>query len=151
MPSYNLVKFSDGSALGTVDGSTGHSIFNANKGMFTHLNSKDTPLNTNTINQHKDVVELVSIETVNKEIEFYNVITHSHINLFANGILTSSTLNNIYPIEDMKFVKENAVQRRRDEFDVTDDLYEGLRLEEQPRNYKNLTAKIEMMKNQMKI
>jgi hypothetical protein len=42
-------------------------------------------------------------------VDYYNVITDYHINLFANGILTSCRLNNIYPIKNMKFVKSNLM------------------------------------------
>lgn len=50
---------------------------------------------------------LLSCECVNEEVEFYNIITECHMNLFAENVLTSCRLNNLYPIQDMKFVKDN--------------------------------------------
>lgn len=50
---------------------------------------------------------LLSCECVNEEVEFYNIITERHMNLFAENVLTSCRLNNLYPIQDMKFVKDN--------------------------------------------
>ena len=37
-----------------------------------------------------------------KEVDYYNVITDYHINLFTDNILTSCRLSNIYDIKDMK-------------------------------------------------
>lgn len=43
-------------------------------------------------------------ERVDEEVEYYNIITEKHMNLFAEGILTSCRYNNIYPFTDtMKF------------------------------------------------
>lgn len=67
----------------------------------------------------------------NEEVEFYNIFTYYHLNLFANDVLTSTSLNNIYPIKDMKFIKED----RKPVFDYTqfsDDWIVGARLKEQP-------------------
>lgn len=71
---------------------------------------------------------------------FYNIITYKHINIFANGILTSNSLNNIYPINNMKFIKDNRELRSIEEFDVSDYVFEGLRLAEQP-NCETIKAK----------
>ncbi len=148
MPSYSLAHFSDGSILGTIDNNgrrTGHSIFNEDAGKFTHLNSADTPLNTNTFNQLEERVQLLDVERVEEEVEFYNIITNSHFNLFANGILTSTTLNNIYPIEGMKFVKSEITPRSIEEFGVSNDIFKGMRLAEQPRSYARLVDKIKVL------
>lgn len=145
MPSYNVVKFSDGSRLGTIDGLEGHSIFNVQKGMFTHLNADETPVGTSTFNENGQTINLIGHETIQEEISFYNVITYSHMNLFANGILTSSKLNNLYQINDMEFIKINREARDRDEFNVSDEMFHGLRLAEQPMSSPNLEKKVAMM------
>lgn len=144
MPSYSKIEFTDGTKLGTIDG-IGHSIFNLNQNKFTHLNSEDTPINTETYNIFGHNIRIHKVKTINEKIEFYNIITHTHMNVFANGILTSSTLNNIYPIENMKFVKENSIERNEEKFDVSSEMFEGLRLAEQPKNYPNLAKKIQTM------
>ena len=55
--------------------------------------------------------KVISYELINEECEYYNIITNYHMNLFANDILTSCRYNNIYPIEDMKFVKDDRLNR----------------------------------------
>lgn len=148
MPSYKIIRFNDGSELGTIDGASGHSIFNEQAGKFTHLNEEETPIGTLTFNAKAEkMVSLIGSYSVEDEISFYNVITHSHMNLFANGILTSTKLNNLYPIINMKFSKDERTFRNRSEFNVSDDLFEGLRLSEQPQCDK-LNAKLERLMEQ---
>lgn len=59
---------------------------------------------------------LLDCEYVEEECEFYNIYTDYHMNLFANGILTGFRYNNLYPIKDMKFIKDNRPLRSREEF-----------------------------------
>ena len=125
---YNLLKFSDGSELKTI---SQHRIFNKEKGMFTYPMTDDTPVGTTTFNAGGREVTLVSKEIVKEMVEFYNVITYYHINLFANGILTSCRYNNIYPIVDMRFVKDDRDMIAREKFEAEDRWYYGLRLAEQ--------------------
>ena len=126
---YNLLKFSDGSTLKTIDQ---HRIFNKEKGQFTYPMTDDTPIGTTTFNSSGLEVELVSKEVVCESVEYYNVITNRHINLFSNSILTSCRYNNIYPIVEMKFTKDDRELRSRDEFlDISDDYFNGLRISEQ--------------------
>lgn len=57
------------------------------------------------------------------------------MNLFANSILTSLRLNNLYKIEDMKFVKDNRKMSPKEKFaEIPEKYIKGLRLEEQPEN-----------------
>ena len=126
---YNLLKFSDGTSLQTINQ---HRIFNKEKGMFTYPMTEDTPIGTTTWNDSGVEVTLVSKEVVVEEVEYYNVITNKHMNLFANGILTSCRYNNIYPIAAMKFVKETRPIVPRSQYPARiGAYYEGLRLAEQ--------------------
>lgn len=126
---YNLIKLSDGSELKTV---SQHRIFNVERGEFTYPMTDTTPIGTTTFNAEGEFVKIVSKEYVNEEVEYYNVITDKHINIFANNILTSCRYNNIYPIKDMTFVKDNRVLRTREEFNnIPDKYFYGLRLSEQ--------------------
>ena len=50
-----------------------------------------------------------SQEVIEKPVKYYNVITDKHYNIFANGILTSCRLSNLYKIEDMKYVGERLI------------------------------------------
>ena len=124
--------FSDGTVLRTV----GHHVFNKQAGEFTMLVRDTTPVGTITFNEFGEEVTLISKETIQEPVRFYNVWTQYHLNLFADGILTSNRFNNIYPIRDMKFVKDARVLRPLEEFDNIDSKYiAGLRLQEQPAQY----------------
>ena len=59
-------------------------------------------------------------------------MTNYHINLFANDILTSSRLSNIYPIKDLKYAKDNRILNDVSKIDCDEKWIKGLRLEEQP-------------------
>lgn len=126
---YNLLKFSNGSELKTI---SQHRIFNKQKGKFTYPMTDDTPIGTITFASNGDYTQLISKSIVVEYIEYYNIITNRHMNLFANGILTSCRYNNIYPIDEMKFIKDDRILRNRNEFSNIDDKYFiGLRLSEQ--------------------
>jgi len=126
---YNLLTFSDGTELKTI---SQHRIFNKERGMFTYPMTEDTPIGTTTFNSHSKEIKLISKEVINEDVEYYNIITSGHINLFGNDILTSCRYNNIYPIENMKFIKDNRNMRERNEFEnIPNKYYEGLRLAEQ--------------------
>ena len=126
---YNHLVFSDDSELNTVEQ---HRIFNIEKGMFTYPMTEDTPIGTHTLNDKGEIVELVSKEVVEKEVNYDNIITNYHINLFAGHILTSCRLSNIYPIKDFKYVKDNREIIPFEKFNVPKEYYDGLRLGEQP-------------------
>jgi hypothetical protein len=126
---YNLLTFSDGSTLKTI---AQHRIFNKAAGAFTYPMTDATPIGTQTFNVTKEEPTLVSKEVVHESVEYYNILTARHINAFANGILTSGRYNNIYPIREMKFVKEARPVVDQSNFaSVPAKYYEGLRLAEQ--------------------
>jgi hypothetical protein len=126
---YNLLTFDDGATLKTINQ---HRIFNKEKGMFTHPMTENTPISTTTFNDSGLEVALSSKTVVVEEVEHYSVITNHHMNLFANGILTSCRYNNIYPIVNMKFVKEDRPIVSKSEYPARiGAYYEGLRLAEQ--------------------
>ncbi len=144
---YRLVEFSDGTKLGIVPGpQVGHRIFNIQKNKFTYLCTDETPIGTMTYNDQGETIYVVGSELIDKEVTFHNVITNRHINVFANTILTSSGLNNIYPIVNLQYVKEDRQLRSKNEFDnISDELFCGLRLSEQPESYPDLKNKINNM------
>jgi hypothetical protein len=149
-PSRSIVTFSNGTELGTIADGKGHRIFNIEKGMFTHMMSDNTPIGTTTYTENGDIISVVGKRVEEEETRFYNIITHTHINVFANGILTSTGLNNIYPIVGMKFVKEDRTPRSKEEFNVPDEIFQGMRLAEQPLSYEGLEKKIaHLVKRQM--
>ena len=125
---YNLLEFSDGSTLKTV---FQHRIFNKELGAFTFPMTEDTPIGTTTFNVKGEEVTLVKKQIVTENVKYYNVITCRHMNLFADGILTSCMYNNVYPIADMKFVKDDRQFIPQSAYVVEAGYYEGLRLAEQ--------------------
>ena len=140
---YNKLVFSDGSVLKTIGQ---HRIFNVEKGMFTYPMTEDTPIGTTTFNSRGDMITLISKEIVMEDVNYYNIMTDKHINLFAEDILTSSRYNNIYPIRDMKFVKDNRVLRTREDFaSISDKYYYGLRLSEQSLSMSDIESGVEML------
>ena len=126
---YNELMFSDGSVLRTVDQ---HRIFNKQAGAFTYPMTDDTPLGTITYTVDDAEVVLVGKRVVTGTVDYYNVITDGHMNLFANGILTSCRFSNAYPIHNMRWVKAGRTLRDRAEFaGIADRWIDGLRLCEQ--------------------
>jgi len=132
-----ISKFSDGTELiarkiGVKN--TSHRIFNLEKGEFTYLISEeDTPIGTHTFNDKGEIVTLISREENEGLVEIYNIVTFGHLNMFTNTLLTSVRLNNIYPIKDMKFVKDDRQIIPFDKFEgLTKEYYDGFRLGEQP-------------------
>ena len=130
--SYNLLKFSDGSELKTINQ---HRIFNKEAGKFTYPMTDETPIGTTTFNAEGKEVQLVSKEVITvKEVEYMNVITNYHMNVFAGNILTSCRLSNIYDIKDMKYVKDDRELATKEEYaNIPEEYFNGLRIAEQPK------------------
>jgi surface protein len=134
---YVNILFSDGSKLGIsghLNHDGGHRIFNLDKGEFTYvIPNEHSPIGTRTFNDKGNIVTIVGKEESTEVEEIYNVVTNRHLNIFAEGILTSRRLNNLYPIADMKFIKDERSITSIEEFKgVPIEYYEGLRLGEQP-------------------
>lgn len=111
-PVYNKLTFSSGATLGLVGegGSQGyHRIYNKQAGLFTHTGVPETPIGTITFAQDETEPVLIKQELVNEDVDYYNIITDKHFNLFANGILTSCKCSNMYRIENMKYVGERLM------------------------------------------
>lgn len=127
---YNKLVFSDGSVLKTVGQ---HRILNKEQGKFTYPMTNDTPIGTTTFNDKGEFISLVSKEVVKGKVNYYNIITDYHLNLFASSILTSCRLSNLYPISDMKYVKDDRELHNPEIFnEVSPKWISGLRLLEQP-------------------
>jgi len=83
---------------------------------------------------------LLDCEYVEEECEFYNIYTDYHMNFFANGILTGFRYNNLYPIKDMRFIKDNRSLRIREEFkSIPDSWFYGMRCSEQTDSVEDIT------------
>lgn len=146
---YHLLKFSDGSFLKVI---RDHRIFNADLNKFTRvMDDNESPIGMRTFNSKGELIELVSKETIFEKIDYCNVITKKHINFFGNGILTSWRVNNIYPIKDMKFVKDDRKLREKSEFpEIDDEWFEGLRISESPDSKEQIISDYEYCKERKK-
>ena len=124
--SYYLIKFSDGSELKVIGE---HKIFNADKNEFVSL--LKAKVGFNTFNSNGELVKVVSRELIEDEIQFTSVITNYHMNLFTNDVLTSISFNNLYKIDNMKFIKDDISNNSNDMYEgVSKKYYDGLRLSE---------------------
>jgi len=127
---YNLLEFDNGTKLKTINQ---HRIFNKEAGKFTYPMTDNTPIGTTSYHVLGKDIKLANKTIVHDQTEYYNIITQKHMNLFANGILTSCRYNNIYPIANMKFMKsERPAIPSTDYQSIPPHYYEGLRLSEQP-------------------
>ncbi|MBR2299394.1 MAG: hypothetical protein IJ870_02325 [Alphaproteobacteria bacterium] len=132
---YDTISFSDGSVLSTV---AQHRIFNLEAGKFTYAATDETPLGTHTLNMRGELVQVVSKKHINEDVVFCNIVTKRHLNCFVGGVLTSCRFNNIYPIKDLKFVKDNRPLVPYSEYAMFDKKwYDGLRLAEQCRDIRD--------------
>ena len=131
MDHYYLLEFSDGSSLKVIGD---HKIFDFDKGKFINAGAdSEVVIGTRTYNSKGEVVEVLSWRKVEEPIDSYNVITNYHMNLFANGILTSCVFSNIYSIEDMRYIRDNVECINDSDLDGIDEKYiHGLRLNEVP-------------------
>lgn len=105
-PYYYKITLDDGTQLDLI-GSNGdcHRLFNVEQSKFVYGSRFN--LGEHTFKYDKSTPKVVSIELVHEEVVYYNLITKQHLNCFINGVLSSCRYNNLYPIEDMKFVKSN--------------------------------------------
>ena len=139
---YWLCKFSNGSELKMV-GPYAHRVFNYTDQIFAY--PQDCV--GKEIYTEDGLTTLVSCELVNESIEFYNIITDYHMNLFANHILTSCRYNNIYPIENMKFVKNDRELVSFETYNVPEKYYIGMRLGEQSIDIKETIKYVDRLIN----
>jgi hypothetical protein len=142
-----LLTFSDHSELTIVGESPkAHRIFNKEVGKFTYGSMPETPIGTTTFNDKGEEITLISKQWIVGEVEFYNVITEYHMNLFANSILTSMRYNNVYPITDMKFVKDSRTLRTTDDYlNIEERLFRGFRLAEQTQSVEEIETHIQWL------
>lgn len=105
---YWEITLSDGTVLNLV-GSNGksHRLYNVTKQRFDY--PQDFELNDLTIKEDGTTVSIVSCKQIEKTVKFYNIASHEHINVYANGVLTSNRLNNRFKIVNNKFTAEKVM------------------------------------------
>jgi hypothetical protein len=108
---YTRLTFSDGTSLSLVGG---HRVMNIGARAFTKANTDDTPIGTRTRmlkGGSAGEAVLVRKELIVEAVENYNIIAGGgHMNVFANGVLTSTYFNNIRRFDPagLRFVKAEA-------------------------------------------
>jgi len=132
---YSKVTFSDGTVLDSISPALGHSIYSVASGSFVSPMPSTIPSGTLTIKEDGSNTTLVTKEMVvaSGDLNFYGVLTDTHMNCYANGILTSYPMNNLYPIgSGMTYTKSDRHARDVREFppEVSSEMYAGLRLGE---------------------
>ena len=107
---YYKIFLENGTSINLV-GSNGkcHRLFNYSDQIFESA----TDLMGKEIYTLNGLSKVILIEKVEEVCEYYNIITEYHMNLFANGILTSCRYNNLYPIKDMMFDKSEIILEPR--------------------------------------
>lgn len=99
---YYKVSLSDGTELKLV-GSNGksHRLYNITKEAFIY--PQDFEENDYTLKQDGTIATISSIEKVEEKVNFYNISSKDHINVYAEGVLTSNRLSNRFEIKDNKY------------------------------------------------
>lgn len=126
---------------GQSDTGWGHRMFDIDKGKFVYTTESVSDM----IHTLDGSARHMSCQRIETECEYYNIVTDKHFNLFANRILTSCSLNNLYPIVDMRFVKTGEIPHQKSDFDLPDRYIEGLRLCENPASVESLTKYVKKM------
>ena len=122
----------DGTILKTV-GANGksHRIFNDTKKAFMY--PQDFDKGDAVLTNHGSY-KMVSLEKIYSKVKYYNLESNYHDNIYAEGVLCGSRFSMPYTIDDnYKFIKEKRNFYKREDFmEIPDDLFYGLRINEQP-------------------
>ena len=112
---------------------TVHRVFNVDNQIFANADmDEEIDIGTRVFLEDGTTAKVIGKEEVEEEVNVYNVMTKQHINLFAEGILTSLRFNDIYEIKDMKFIKDNRELNKKEDYpNIPENYFEGLRLAEQ--------------------
>ena len=124
------VQFKSGRTLG-VTGAHGHRAFNIDLRIFEYL-PRSVGERVWTLDGADEVVSCAKMQG---DFEYYNIITADHLNLFANGILTSCRLNNYrgFNAAQMTWASKAVKHHSRSAFDgIPNEWIDGLHLCEQP-------------------
>ena len=126
---YYNVELEDGTVIKvTGGGNDAHRLYNVTKKSFVYA----TECVNDEVFTLNGIRKVISCNRVDEKVEYYNIITDRHMNLFAEGILTSCRYNNIYPFtDDMRFdMSEERKITSIDDLNVPYEYYIGMRLGE---------------------
>ena len=132
---YTKLEFDNGVELKVVE----HRIFNMDDQQFSRADlDEELPIGTTVFMEDGTTAKLINKTNIHDQINIYNIITYYHLNVFAEGVLTSNKFNNLYKIENMKFIKDDRELNLRGMFaSIPDEYFDGLRLAEQKNTFGN--------------
>ena len=125
---YNKLVLEDGMELYTV---YNHSWFNITKNRFTRtMEATDIGDEIMTVYGPKKLISKEEIVDEN-HVWYYNLITEK-VNCYANDILTSNHFSNLYPISNMKYIKEERELNKYEDFALycSEETFKALRVAE---------------------
>ena len=125
---YWKIILNDGTELKLV-GSNGksHRLFSVDNNKFLYPQD----FIGKVFKEDKETPTIISCEKINEEVKYYNFL-NTHLNCFANGVMAGCRFSNIYPIENMKYVKNEIRNNSLESFENIPQKYiDGLRLKEQ--------------------
>lgn len=95
---YHKIALSNGIVMRLV-GKKGHRLFSMDEQKMLYSNE----IVGHRVYTLDGIATVVSCETIQEKVKFYNLTTEKHLNCFADNVLTGSRLNNMYHIADMKY------------------------------------------------
>ena len=104
---YWKITLSDGTVLKLVGPKDGpnkdksHRLYNVTKQSFIY--PQDFEEDDLTLKENGDLVKVVSCEKIFETVNFYNIASNKHINVYAESVLTSNRLSNRFEIKDNKY------------------------------------------------
>ena len=105
---YWKITLSDGTILKLV-GANGksHRLYNVTKQSFIY--PQDFKENDYALKENGTLVTISSIEKIEEKVNFYNISSKDHINVYAENVLTSNRLNNRFEIKNNKFTDKKLM------------------------------------------
>lgn len=110
---YWKITLSDGTVLKLVGSKAGpnknksHRLYNVTKQSFIY--PQDFEEDDLTLKENGDLVKVVSCEKIFETVNFYNISSKDHINVYAEGVLTSNRLSNRFEIKDNKYTDKQIM------------------------------------------
>lgn len=110
---YWKITLSDGTILKLVGPKDGlnkdksHRLYNVTKQSFMY--PQDFEKDDLTLKENGDLVKIISCEKIFETVNFYNIASNKHINVYAESILTSNRLNNRFEIKNNKFTDKQLM------------------------------------------
>ena len=110
---YWKITLSDSTVLKLVGPKDGpnkdksHRLYNVTKQLFVY--PQDFEKDDLALKENGDLVKVVSCEKIFEPVNFYNIASNKHINVYAESVLTSNRLSNRFEIKDNKYTDKQIM------------------------------------------